>query len=383
MTKQFLQLMILFALFTSCGSPQKALDSGDYEKAITNSVLKLKKDKNNTKQAQILQQAYNKATENDLNAIKLLKKDIANQPQNWTKIYNIYDRMSIREITIIPVMPVYANGRELILNVPNITNEMEDAKAEASNQLYKKGINDLQKGDRLAAREAYKTFNQLVEFNFNYRDAKEKREEAKMKGSVNVFVKMINKTGKQLPSTFENDLLTFREGAFSDPWILYSTKRDSKIPYNYEVDLEINQIITGRYTEQQRQHRETARVIVGYQNRQDENGNTVKVPQYADVYADVLETLQMKPIRVAGRVIYKEHTSQKVLAEIPVEREEAWQNIFAQFRGDQRALKKETVAKIKNGKKEVPTDKQFYEASGKLLNQLVVKLFEENAKNLK
>lgn len=382
MTFRFFQFIMIFTVLISCGSPKKALDSGDYEKAITNSVLKLKKDKNNENQALILQEAYNKATAKDLSEIKLLKKDIAQQPQNWTKIYDIYDRMSIREITIIPVMPVYANGRELILNVPNITNEMEDAKAEASNQLYKKGINNLNKGDKLSARDAYKTFDQLVEFNYNYRDAKEKREEAKIKGSINVFVKMTNKTGRQLPENFENDLLTFREGTFSDSWIIYSIQRDSKIPYNYQVDLEIEQIITGRYREQQNQYRETARVIVGYQNRQDENGNTVKVPQYADVYADVLETLQMKPIRVAGLAIYKEYASQKVLTQIPIEREEAWKNIFAQFRGDQRALKKETIAKIQNGKKEEPTDKQFYEASGKLLNQLVLRVFEENAKNL-
>lgn len=382
MSIKFIPLVIMFIMLISCGSSQKSLSNGNYEKAIIDSVLRLKKDRNNSKQALVLQEAYNKATAIDLGEIKRLKKEVSIQPQNWTKIYDIYDRMSIREITIIPVMPLYADGRELILNVPNITNNLEDAKAEASNQLYKKGIGELQKGDKLSARDAYKTFNQLVEFNYNYRDAKAKREEAKAKGSLNIFVKMVNKTGRVLPTTFERDLLTFREGSFSDPWILYSIKKDVQTNYHYEIDLEINQIIADRYSEQQNQFRETARVIVGYQTKQDENGNTVKVPQYADVYADVLETLQMKPIRVAGIAIYKAHNSQKIVTEIPIEREEAWKNVYAQFRGDQRALSKETIAKIQNGKKEVPTDKQFYEASGKLLNQLIVRLFEENTQNL-
>lgn len=380
---KFIHLITIFTILVSCGSSQKSLNDGNYEKAIVDSVFKLKKDKNNSKQALVLQEAYNKATAIDLAEVKRLKKELSSQPGNWTKIYDIYDKMSIREITVIPVMPIYTDGRELILNIPDITNQLEDAKAEASSQLYKKGITDLQKGERLAARNAYETFNKLVEFNYNYKDVKEKRDEAKIQGSINVLVTMDNKTGRNLPSNFESDLLAFRDGSFSDPWIQYSTKKETTTPYSYEVNLEIDQIITGRYTERQNQYRETARVIVGYQTKQDENGNAVKVPQYADVYADVLETLQMKPIQVAGTVIYKDYNSKKQLASIPIEHEENWKNNFAQFRGDQRALKRETIAKIKNGKKEVPTDKQFYEASGKLLNQLIVRLFEKNANNLK
>lgn len=380
-------ILLLFTIFsivlTSCGSPKQAIAEGDYDEAITDASLSLKKNPNNENQALYLHEAYTKATERDLATIEQLKNTASQNPENWVEIYTIYDKMLIREIAVLPLLPLYANGKELQFDIPNVDNEAEEAKVNASRELYNQANSLLMTGNTEDARKAYTLFDQLVEFNFNYRDAREKREEAKLKGSTNVLVQMNNQTGQQLPSTFEDDLLTFREGSFSDEWILYSSERKPGIVYNYEVDLNITQLIVGRAQEQQQQYREQARVIVGYRQGKDSKGNTVRVPQYGTVYADVLETRQYKPIRVAGSVTYKELPGGKELANLPVEREEAWQNVYAQFRGDERALTQETIQKIQNGPQQVPSDAEFFEISGKLLNQVVVQLFEENAKNLK
>ena len=382
MKNQFTAIFALLLMVIACGSPQKALDEGDYDKAITDATQALKKNPNNEKNALLLQEAYNKATEQDLAAIQRLKSTASQNPENWIEIFDIYDRMSIREIAVIPVLPLRANGKELKLNMPDVTSSLNEAKGKASEQLYNEATRLLNTGDRMNARKAYEMFDQLVEFNFNYRDARAKRDVAKTKGSTNVFVKMNNNTNKSLPDSFEGDLLTFRDGSFTDPWILYTTKKQPGVNYEYQVDLNVTELIVGRNNEQQRQYREQQRVVVGYKEGRDSNGNATRIPQYATVTADVLETLQTKPIRIRATVIYKD-ANNKELANIPVEREEAWKNNYAQFRGDQRALSQETVQKIQNGPKEFPTDQQFYELSGKLLNQVIVQLFEQNATNLK
>jgi len=382
MNKQLLfTFFISLFLLSACGSAKKAVEQGDYDKAITDLSLDLKKNPDNEGKALLLQEAYNNATARDLERVKVLEQQASTDATKWFDIYNIYDRMLIREIQVLPLLPLYAEGRELEFNVPNVDGAAEDAQAKASRALYDRATVLYNRGDKQSAREAYQLYDQLVEFNFDYLDARDQRDFAKMRGSTNVFVNMNNQTGRSLPETFEDDLLTFREGSFTDPWILYHTKRNAGVNYEYEVDLDISELIVGRDSEQQRQFREQNRVIVGYKEGRDSEGNTVRIPQYATVYADILETLQSKPIRVAGTATYKDATG-KVLATLPVEREEAWQNSFAQFRGDERALSQETIAKIQNGRQQFPTDAQLYELSGKLLNQVVVNLFETNATNL-
>ncbi len=374
--------LLLVTTLISCNSSKKAVDQGNYDKAITDASLALKKNRNNSRQALILEEAYKKATDRDLALIEQLESKTADDATSWVAIFNIYDRMLIREVAILPLLPLEADGRQLSFDLPNVDEKASMAKNYASSALYRQARELLSRNDRQSARQAYEVLDQLIEFNFNYEDARELRDRAKIKGSVNVFVTMNNKTGKALPATFQDDLLTFREGSFTDPWIVYHTKRDAAIKYDYNIDLDINQLVVGRNDKQQRQYREQKQVIVGYKQQKNNKGETVQVPQYSNVYADVLETLQTKPIRVAGTVLYKNAAGQQVNS-IPVSREEAWQNNYAQFRGDQRALTQETIAKIQKGEQQFPTDQQLYEVSGKLLNQAVVALFEQNAPLLK
>lgn len=369
-------------LLSSCGGTNKALESGNYDKAITDLSLDLKKNKNNEKKALQLLDAYTNATNQDLALAERLKQDAKSDPSKWTQLYDVYDRMQIRELQIIPLGQLSANGRPLNFNIPNIDAATEEAKVEASSSLYKEATSLMNTGNKLDARKAYELYDEVVEFNFDYLDAREQRAIAKTTGSTNVYVKMSNQTGRQLPETFEGDLLTFREGSFSDPWILYHIRQQNGVNYEYEVDLDISELVVGRYQEQQNQYRDQQRVVVGYREGTDSEGRAVRIPQYAEVTADVLETAQYKPIRVAGTTIYKEFSSGKVLATIPVEREEAWQNNYAQFRGDERALSQETIAKIRAGQQQPPTDEQMYNLSGRLLNQVVVQLFEQNSQNL-
>lgn len=373
-------LSILFiAIFLSCSSSSSpSSDVNKLESDIVNLSKSLEK-RPTIKKAQTLKELYAQANKKDLAKVEQLKQ--SNAPDKWVQIYNIYDRMQIRQIAVIPVNPTTIDGKTYTFDSPNIDKLYTEAKNNASSQLYEQASMLLQTGNTLDARKAYSILEKLTEFNYSYKDAKERKEAAKIQGSTNVFVAMNNQTGKRLPASFEDDLLSFRQAGFTNEWIIYHHKRDVSLQYDYFVDVNVKELTVGRNDRKQRQFREENRIIVGYQQGKDSNGNTVRVPQYAMVYADVLETIQFKPITIIGEAVYKDK-KKETLATLPLQIEEAWQNNFAQFRGDERALSQETIEKIRNGEQPYPEDEQFYELSGKLLNQAVENLFEQNAKNL-
>lgn len=373
--------MFAAGLLFSCGG-SKATSGSDLDSSITNASIKLKKNPNNERQVGILEDAYKKATDRDLASIEYLKQQVNSDPSKWLDIYNIYDKMQIREIAVVPLLPLYVDGREAQFDIPNIDVEANEAKKKASNNLYNTATTLLNSGDKMKAREAYDLYDRLIEFDYDYLDALDKRAEAKIKGSTNVYVQMKNSTGGQLPSNFESDLLSIRQGVFTDPWVLYHTQRQSGINYDYDVLLDVTRLIVGQDQQQQRQYRDQQQVIVGYRDVKDNEGNTVRQPQYGTVYADVLETTQAKPIRIEGSAQYTDNRKNEVVATIPLEREEAWQNVYAQFRGDERALSQESIAKIQAGQQPFPTDDQLLDFGGKLLNQVVINLFEQNNSNL-
>ena len=86
-------LLFLIALVTSCGVRQtrESLSAGDYDAAIQTAVegLSNRKDaKGKQDYVYMLEEAFAKAKERDLNTIKLYKKE--NSPANTEKIYNLY-----------------------------------------------------------------------------------------------------------------------------------------------------------------------------------------------------------------------------------------------------------------------------------------------------
>jgi len=377
-----ISLLFIAVLFTSCGGGAKTVGPAQLDSTVTNAAIKLKKNPNNEKQVAVLEDSYRRATERDVAAIASLKSQAATDPSKWVQIFDLYDKMQIREIAVRPLLPLYVKGRQAQFDIPDVDIATNEAQAKASGHLYSKASSLMNTGKKEDARKAYELFDQLIEFDYDFEDALDQRDFAKAKGSTNVYVTMKNSTGRGLPENFESDLLSIRNAVFTDPWIQYHTTKNNRLTYDYNVELDVKKLLVGRNDEQQQQYREENRVVTGTRDVKDKDGKTVKQPVYTTVYADVLETVQVKPIRIEAIATYTNNKTGEVAATIPLEREEAWQNPYAQFRGDERALKQETIAKIKNGKKPFPSDAELLSFGGKLLNQVVMQLFEQNNQNL-
>ena len=108
MKKQLLLLITLLFL-TACGVKQtrNLLTSGNYDEAIDNTVSNLRSNKDkkgNQDYVYLLEEAFFKAKERDLNSLNLLEQD--KNPANLEKIYNTYIQLDNRQEKIKPLLPL-------------------------------------------------------------------------------------------------------------------------------------------------------------------------------------------------------------------------------------------------------------------------------------
>src|SRR6187431_1191889 len=105
--KKFTLIITLFILLSSCGvkQTQNNLASGNYDTAIDIAITNLRSNKDKKgKQDYIylLEEAFAKAKERDLNTVSFLSKE--NNPSNYEKIYNTYIALNDRQEKIKPVL---------------------------------------------------------------------------------------------------------------------------------------------------------------------------------------------------------------------------------------------------------------------------------------
>src|SRR6187431_2958701 len=106
---KIISIIIFFILITSCGvkQTQNNLSSGNYDAAIDIAISNLRNNKNKKGKQEyiyLLEDAFAKAKERDLNTISYLTKE--NNPCNLEKIYDTYLALNDRQEKIKPLLPL-------------------------------------------------------------------------------------------------------------------------------------------------------------------------------------------------------------------------------------------------------------------------------------
>mgnify|MGYP001009789311 CR=1 FL=1 len=115
--KRLILLTVVFSLLIACSSKkavEKAVNTGNYDLAITTALNKLKTNKDKKSKSEyvlMLQDAYNKAVERDLKAIEHLKKE--NNPELYRNIFELYQDLNLMQEKIKPVLMVNKVDRAL------------------------------------------------------------------------------------------------------------------------------------------------------------------------------------------------------------------------------------------------------------------------------
>jgi len=374
--KKILLFTILLSVLISCGGRkqiEKALYSGNYDHAISNALKKLKSNKDKKRKREfivMLEDAYQKAVERDLNTINQYKED--GNPEYYKSIYKIYTNLDTRQEAIKPVLPLKVGNRNISFAFNDYEDAIIDYRYKVSDYLADKGLDLLDSNNKNNAREAYNIFNYIESINPNFEDVRQLMNEAHETGTDYVLVSIENKTQQVIPVLLEEDLLNFDTYGLNKFWTVYSSNTDPKLIYYYAMKLQLKQINISPERITERQLVREREIIDGWEYQLDSDGNVakdslgndIKLDKIVLIKARFLESLQIKSTQIIADVIYTNAKSNELIDTFTIDSEFIFENLFARFRGDKRALTAKDRDILNNRRVPFPTNEQMVYDTG-------------------
>ncbi len=379
--KKLLLLTVLLSVLVSCGGRQqieKQLHSGNYDVAITNALKKLKNNKDKKRKEKfvvLLEDAYYKVVERDLKIIERLKKD--GNPEHFKTIYEIYADLDARQKAIKPVLPLKIGNKYLNLEFNNYTDSLVDYRYKTSDYLIDKGIDLLDSDDKYNAREAYNIFSYIERINPNFEEVRELLTESHQKGIDYVIVGIENRTHQIIPQRLEQDLLDFDTYGLNQFWTVYHSVSNETIAYDYAMQLQLKHINISPEEIRERQLIRKKQIVDGWKYQLDGDGNVmkdslgndIKIDKIINIRARIAEFSQFKSTQILADVVYTNLKSNQVLDAFPIDTEFVFENRYARFRGDKRALNNRDKTLVNQRQVHFPSDSQMVYDSGENLKQ--------------
>jgi len=377
-------LLLFISLFYGCASSKKLLEKGEYDKAIAKSAKALKKDPNDSKQMNILQEAYSQANMFDNEQIGFLKKE--NRGDNWFKIYIIYSRLKKREDIIRSLPPQDRNQFTLV----NYDNQIIHSKKQAVSNFYQQGLALLNKGGKQNARVAYQDFIKVHNIYPNYKNINHLIDESHFHGINNILFRIKNNSNVILPENFNSELEKISLKGLNTMWLNYDTYDDTTISYDYYIVLNINHIKVSPETINNKIYVDKKKIQDGMKYVLDANGNVkrdsagndIKVPNWIIAKAKVKETIQHKAAKIGGTIDYVDLYSNQLIKSEPVSIKSIFNHYSAVFQGNKKALSKSSREIIGGHPVKFPSDKRMLLDAAQLLKDQSKTIIYRNRKLL-
>ncbi len=368
---------IIFVLITcvlyNC-SGKKQLEKGDYASAVYKSISKLRNSPNNKKASTVLKQAYPLALSYAQEQIDIAKQ--STHPFKWnTVVTNMLTMNSIAdEISRSPA------ARNIITSPTRYDNELPHAKEKAAEECYAAGMESLQKGTRLHARDAYFHFIKADELVKGYKDSDSRISEAKILATLKVVLEQIPVGAGRLEISaqfFQNNVEAFINSLFSNKQFvqlyLPQEAEQKKINPDHIIRIQFDDFIVGNTNVIQKTTRVTSKGSVAVGKHVDKDG--VKHTVYNRVHADFTEF--KKEVISKGLVDMRiiEFSTNKILLQNKMPGQFVWVTQWASFNGDDRALTQQQ--KNLTRQKEVPPPAPqdlFVEFTKPILKQITDRL---------
>ena len=369
--KKITLLLLLMVFVTSCVTKKKverALTSGNYNEAISNAIDKLQSNKDakrNQDYILLLKDAYDKANARDIDAIASLKA--SNNPELYKRVYETYSVLIQRQNAVKPLLPLQVNGREVFFKSKDYNTDISLARENVSDHYYEKGIDLLEGDDKSQIREAYATLAYIEKINPNYEKTRDLMQEAHERGTVHVVVSIQNQTNQIIPARLEDALLDFDTYGLNQFWAEYHAYTNDSLDYDYAMQLQLARITISPEQVREREVIRQQRIKDGWKYKLDSNnnvmkdslGNDIKEDKFIDVRARLIETTQYKEAQVAANVIFTDLKAQQNLEQFNIDSIFIFENLYARYRGDRRALTREDRDFVRQRAIPFPTNEQM------------------------
>ncbi|BAO77697.1 hypothetical protein [Winogradskyella sp. PG-2] len=369
--KRLLLLSVLVSVLVSCSAKKQmenAISNGNYDQAISEALRKLENNKDKKRKQDyivMLEDAYYKVLEKDLQKITHLKKD--GNPEQYKTIYSIYIDLEERQNAIKRVLPLKMNGKTLHLKFNDYTSEIVDYRYKTSEYMIDEGITLLDSDDKYNARKAHDIFSYIEHINPNFEENRSLITEAHKKGTDFVHVSIANNTQQFIPQRLETELLDFNTYGLNQFWTEYHAVVNETIEYDYAMELQLKRINISPERVNERQILREKRIVDGWKYLLDNNGNVVKdslgndikVDKIINVRARFFEVIQTKSAQVIADVVYTDLKQKQIVDNFTIDSGFVFENVFGRFRGDRRALNRNDHDLMNIRQVRFPSDEQM------------------------
>lgn len=384
-------LLLLLLIAVACGvkQTQNLVASGDYDAAIEKAVegLRSNKDKKGKQDyVYLLEEAFAKAKDRDLRNITMLAKDA--NPRNFEQVFNTYVQLNNRQEKIRPLLPLKLLKENRNANFPfdDYTDQIIDSKNALSRHLYDNARGLLGTKDKANYRRVYDDLVYLDQLTPNYKDVRKLIDEAKFKGTDFVHVYTKNETKVIIPADLQTALLDFGTYGLNDKWTVYHSNKQKNTSYDYAMAINFRQINISPEQIKEKEFVNEREIVDGKKKLLDARGRVVKDSLGKDVMVDnikivsikINEFRQFKTVQVVAKVDYLDLKTNQLIQTFPVSSEFIFENIYAKYRGDLRAIEKEYQPYFRNRPVPFPSNEQMVYDTGEDLKAKLKNIIVQN-----
>ena len=363
----------------SCGGvkkTQEAVNSGNYMTAMNKAIKNLTDNKNKKgHQAYVvlLEDAFAKNAQRELEQISFMEKD--GNPANLETIYKKYNALKDIQARIQPLLPlsIYEEGREARFDFVNYDNAILDTKEDLSEYLYA-NASDLLKNARYKQdyRSVFNDLKYLSDINPGYKQTVQKMDEAYRKGLDYVKVEIDNETQQIIPERLETELLDFNTFGIDNFWTKFHANPQNGMKYDFALNLGFREINISPERVNEKQIVREKQIKDGYEYLLDDNGNAVKDSLGNRIKIDRLKTVtcnfyqftQFKSAQIGAKVSITDLSNGQEINSYPLSSEFIFEHIYANYKGDRRALDNDLVALLDLAAVPFPSNEQMVYDAG-------------------
>ncbi|MEM0931156.1 MAG: hypothetical protein AAGJ12_01740 [Bacteroidota bacterium] len=377
MKKALLYSFIL--VFLSCGGvkkTQEALNSGNYMTAMNKALKNLtenKSKKSHQAYVLLLEDAFAKNAQREQEQITFLEKD--GNPANLETIFKKYNALKKIQARIQPLLPlpIYEEGRDAQFSFVNYDNAILDTKDKLSAHLYANAGELLENARyKQEYRNAYNELQYLSEINPGYRQTVEKMDVAYQKGLDFVKVQIENETQQIIPARLQEELLDFNTFGIDNFWTKFHANPQNGRNYDFALNLGFREINISPERVNEKQIIKEKQIKDGYEYLLDDNGNAVKDSLGNRIKVDRLKTVrcnfyqftQFKSAQIGAKVSITDLSNGQEINSYPLSTEFIFEHIYANYKGDRRALDNDLVALLDLAAVPFPSNEQMVYDAG-------------------
>lgn len=380
-------------LLAACGGvkkTQEALNSGNYVSAMNKAIKNLAENK--TKKGHqayvvMLEDAFAKHVQREEEQIAFLVQD--GNPANLETIYNKFLQLKQLQQRIRPLLPlsIYEEGRDARFSFANYDSDILATKTNLSDYLYS-NANSLLVTAREKAdyRAVYNELKYLQDINPGYKETVAKMDETYAKGLEYVRVEIGNETEQIIPERLETELLDFNAFGINNFWTEYHTNPLEDVKYDYALNLNFREINISPEQINEKQIIKEKQIKDGYEYLLDSEGNAVKDSLGNRIKVDRLRTVrcnfyqftQFKSAQIGAKVSLTDLSNGQEVHSYPLASEFIFEHIYANYKGDKRALETDLISLLNVRAVPFPTNEQMVYDAGEDLKARLKSIMTQN-----